>query len=113
MKTLDQINKLLAEASKQATRELTKKETNNLVRELAKLMNAKMYLETNPSEDFIKSEFEELKKRKEQIDKDFQKWLRFTPQGDRTPTQSKSAYRTEMGYKKVRSQISFMEFILS
>lgn len=111
MKTIDEVKKELTSVQSTKLDDLKQRDINKLAKRAKMLEDAIAYLETGLNDGFCISELERLEKRLTKIDHDFGKWLKHTPQGDRTPQQSKSAYRSEMQRKKITDQIKFMRYI--
>lgn len=72
------------------------------------LRSVSLYLESNPSEDFINSMLVDLEKKLKNINDNYPKWI----PPDRSVKNIRAAYDTEMGTKKVKAQIKTLKYIL-
>lgn len=95
-------------------RKFKKKELDTAKKRLKLLNSTLMYLETNPSTDFVLSESERLKGVIDRINNNsnFANWKQATP-GAYKLKNPISAYRTEMNLKMLKDQLKTLEFIQS
>lgn len=109
MKTLQFVNqeitRLLTESQLPSCTDRQKKEMRKRIKVLE---FSKKYLESNPSEAFVKQMLEDSKKKLSVINRDFKKFWK-------SGTEEKVArkqYDSLMNTKKVKSEIKYLKFLL-
>jgi NAD-specific glutamate dehydrogenase len=116
MKTKSEINEMMTIAY-QGANELrllkndvkSKKQLARIKKEVKRLKEVKLYLETAPREEFVKEEIERLSRRIEQINGGYKEWLKAMNKTD--SIQAKKEYREETGIAVLNRQIQTLRFI--
>lgn len=111
MITLEEIEKQLQELKsiKKPIGKLTK-EYKGAQKRFEFLKNCKLYLESNPSEDFVIKQMNECKKLKQRLAEAYPEWARnFKPQEH--IKNIKTYYNKEMGIVKIQNQLKYLSFI--
>jgi len=79
------------------------------------LIDAVAYLESSPRLEFIHKTLDSLHKQEDKIHDNLEQWVKSCggpDHKDKNATQLKSIYYKEMGLKKIKDQIKFLNFIL-
>lgn len=82
-------------------------------RRLQVLRQCILYLETKPTEAFLKQNVIELEKRIKAIKAGFGKWLNHAPTEIMQKRNPRQVYHNEMGLKKYRIQLETIKFLLN
>lgn len=85
------------------------KSVNNASSVLNFLRMCKYYLETNPREEFVKSEIDRINNRIKKIDTGFEYYLAHEKIKD--PVLAKNVYYAETDYKKITKQLRTLVYI--
>jgi hypothetical protein len=80
--------------------------------QLSFLKTVVLYLETNPNEDFIKQENEEIDRILVVINNGYETWSKNTPTGSVLESQKRAIYNKERDYARWVQQKKILEFIL-
>lgn len=111
MKTLEYVQQELQDAIKLGETELSKKEAKLCEKRVKHLYSCQLYLETNPTEEFVQKQFEDVKRKIKIINSGFQQWLQNNrKEADANP---KSKYHTLMGLKNYKAQLNTLDYLLS
>lgn len=122
MKTLNQVNERIAEIlegyktilpflkhSDPVIRKSTRKLKRSQSMEMKRLVEAKLYLETKPREEFVLSELERLSQREKSIINGYEAWLESTR--NQPSPESAKQYRLEQGLPDVKRQLNHLRFL--
>ena len=116
MKTINDINKKMAEAHKllvESSKIDTKKAKNickRLNKQLRFLKLIKTYLESNPRPEFVQSELETITMRIGRIDEGYLVWA--AGRAITSYKDPKKAYTNEMGLPQLKEQMKTLKYIL-
>ncbi len=113
LKTVNVQVEQIKSSLEKATKDRDIKEVKKLSKRLEYLNGIKFYLESQPSENFLKSNLNEIKKRIASLSSGFGEWLKSVDKKDSDPKKLKTRFNTEMGLGKMKNQIKTLEFILS
>lgn len=69
------------------------------------------YLESNPSEDFVKKTYQQLKNKMALIESSFPIWLK-NQSGSKDRKRLKLKFAHEMNIKKINAQIKSLKYLL-
>ena len=111
MKTPEQVKKEIEELilqKKDAKTYRALKKINNKIEDLKTIV---LYLETNPSEEFIKSEKARLEKQVDAIEDNFQKWLN-SGSSRRHSEKPLKVYYKEMKLEEVTKRLKTINYLL-
>lgn len=103
MKTINQINREI--------RNLIKENPKRVKQKVSELRGYIRYLETNPSEEFVRSEYERLKKEIKVLESRFESWLE-VPRHRITPN-PESVYEQESGISTRKKQTKALKYLLN
>jgi hypothetical protein len=76
------------------------------------LNHLKIYLQTNPSEEYLSSELARLEAKIKTIEGNFNAWTELAVCRGIHPSKFKPAFNTEMGLASIRLQIKAISFLL-
>jgi len=107
------IGQLMAEAGK-LDKYTQKRLLTSIKNELKVQKNCLLYLETEPTEDFVKKQLAETVKRKKIVIDGFFAWTKsITDHNGATESKLKSRYNTLFGLKKLTEQVKYLKIILN
>lgn len=109
MKTINELQKELDNIMQQDRSDLTPPQVSRLQSRAAYLRHCIYYLQTHPTEDFIRKESERLSNRISQFDVHYPLWVGPAGLDDK---QKRSTYEREMGYAKIKQQLKTLNFLL-
>lgn len=115
MKTISDINLEIDEiinTLKENKSILTKSETAKLKKRIGYLRTIIMYLETEPNEEFIRSNIRKLKGLLAAKESQYSYWLKNVAPIGLSDKKYKSIYKSEHNLNNVKTQIKNLEFIL-
>jgi hypothetical protein len=113
MKAESEIKKEIKELVKEASSgKLKKSQINRICKHIDRLRNCILYIETLPSEDFIKKQLEDKREQIKKIEIGFTEWKMNTPESSIIGN-PKAKYNTLMGKRIISNQIKNLEYILS
>lgn len=111
MKTAEQVKEEIDSAIKSIKRDSTEAEIKAVKKDLVFLRMIKMYLDTNPREEFVKAQKDELQRRIDLLPTHYEGW-----QTGKVLTKYKDPYRSycaEMGLAGMKQKIKTLDFILN
>lgn len=111
MKTATEITKEIDKITRSINKNSPKSEVDSAKRKIVFLREIKLYLDTNPSEECVKQQKEEVQRRIELLPTHFEGW-----KTGRVLTKYKdpyASYCSEMGLQTMNAQIKTLNFILS
>lgn len=113
MRTIEAIRKEIQEEEKfAATPNATKRQMEKSAKRIENLRACILYLETNPTEQFMNKQLTQLKKNVDVINSGFGAWRRNNPK-DAEVSNPKSKYETMMGMKTIKAQIKNLNYLLA
>ena len=110
MKTVKEIDQEINDLIKEVKRDSTKNEVEAIKRKVAFLRQCKLYMESEPREDFIKSEKQKIEKRIELIPSHYKDW-----QVGRNLTKYADPYKSylnEMGLTNLNASLKTLNYLL-
>jgi hypothetical protein len=115
MKTITQIDSEIQESAKELGNELstscrTNRRATAIKKNIAKLRQYKLYLQTNVREEYLKSSKDVLEKRIESISEKYYLWVGENATKYKDPY---SRYNEETGINIMREQLKTVEYLLS
>lgn len=114
MKTIQEVQDKIGQLENSDRRLFTHDEMKERTDEAIFLRQIKYYLETEPTEEFVKSEVARLEEKLRVIDEKFPAWLsRQKDQYSMSEKQWRNAYNKEMGVKITSNQLDNLKFILA
>lgn len=112
MKTIQEIQKEIVDIEKFcATDRATKRQMASGAKRIENLRSCIMYLETNPSQEFMLKQLAQLKDKVSIINSGFSSWKSNNPK-DAEVNNPKSKYETMMGLKTIKSQIKNLNYMI-
>ena len=112
MKKLKTITDELKELIREASAEKDPKVKKKLKLRIPFLRMCVMYVESNPSDDFINSEIERINNRIEKISDGFEYWKTLPREKEVGDKKLLTFYYKEMGVPKLRRQLQALRFLL-
>jgi hypothetical protein len=116
MKKISEINSeisnILKTAEKYGSNYSGTKEGKRAGKELKKLTLYKYFLETNPSESDLKNTLDKIERLKDSTLSQFNGWIQGNPEKSNLKN-PRSAFKNEMGIKKMEEQIKSIKFLLA
>lgn len=113
MKNIEQVKKEIAELQKEGEELRGTKMYKRIEKKVGALYKCQLYLESNPTQEFIEKQKADLKKRLKIIAAGLSVWLRENPQEGNSTKNPKSKYNTLMGVKTIKQQLATLEYLLS
>lgn len=114
MKTKQEIQERISQLEASDPRLFKHDEMKERAEEAAYLRSIRNYLETEPTEEFVRSEAEKLELKLNTIEDAFEVWLSKRPEPySKSEKQWKAEYNKEMGVKNLNNQLDNLKFILS
>lgn len=113
MKTLDYVKSQLQDAIKLGESELSKREAKQCEKEIKHLYSCQLYLETNPTEEFITKQQKDVINKIKAINGGYQKWCSANTKERDSTSNPKAKYNTMMGLKNLKAQLSTLNYLLS
>lgn len=112
MKTLEYVQQELQDAIKLGETGLSKKEAKVCEKRIKHLYSCRLYLETNPTQEFVQKQFEDVKRKIKIINSGFHKWLQNNQKEADGVANPKSKYNTLMGLKNLKAQLNTLDYLL-
>lgn len=110
MKTAEQVKTRVNELIKTGLKEQDPVEQAKIKAEISYLNKVYLYLSTNPSETFIRTELQKLQKRIDLINQNYKNWT--APKGVAYGKLHK-VYEKAQGVPKLNESIQFLSFLLN
>lgn len=113
MRTPQEIEALIkTEVSLNSKMQLKKSQKNSVNKKIYELRQAKRYMETNPSEEFVKKNVKDLKKELSIIENRFGAWCVIHPELSANEAVAKRKYNYLFEVNKKRVQIKWLTWLL-
>ena len=113
MKTLEKVQSEISALQKEAdTPNLPKKDYKKIEKKVKLLYQCQLYLETNPTAEFLEKQKEDLKKKLKAIDAGFLQWSSNNPQEANSVKNPKSKYNSIMGTKNFKAQLLTLQYLI-
>lgn len=112
MKTLEYVQQELQDAIKLGETKLSKKEAKVCEKRIKHLYSCQLYLETNPTEEFVQKQFEDVKRKIKIINSGFWQWLQNNQKEADGGANPKSKYNSMMGLKNYKAQLNTLDYLL-
>lgn len=112
MKSTEQIQNEIDELRVQIGAAKTDRQNKKISDKIAELKGLKLYIESKPSETFIKSEIERIEKSIERVidPENFKIWRRSQDHSDQAKL--KTQYNKELGLSTLKSQLKTLNYLL-
>lgn len=114
MKTIKQIDTLIAEEEYHAKNVRDEKLKNKSRRKIGFYRIVRMYLEIDPSEEYVRRVYHSLKERIDRAEDDFFTWKDSSPEvREMTLKEAKREFNKEFRINTLKKQFSAVTFVLS
>lgn len=114
MKTKQEVSKEISELeAKGANKKLFKpSEYTALCSRVAFLRSVSNYLESEPRQEFVEKQLQDLQNKVKLIGEGFQEFLDCRPKDNKDNKQIKAEYNSQMGLNHINKQIKILNYIL-
>jgi len=123
MKTIKEVEKEIAQINLELTNDSKKyfsdkgKFTPNKIGKLMKriefLNGLALYLKSNPSEDYLKSELDRINKSIKNANSGYSYWEKYNAPKDVDPKKYKTLYASTVGLGKLKKQLKTIDYLLA